>query len=87
MKTNLKICLFTLIFPAIFPFFSYAQNVGIGTATPLDKLHVIGNIRSSTLAGIGNRIVLADPNGTLIVATGATSPAWMTTGNGMRICA
>jgi len=59
----------------------YAQNVGIGTATPLEKLHVIGNIRSSTLAGVGNRVVLADPNGTLVVASGATSPAWMTTGN------
>lgn len=58
-----------------------AQNVGIGTATPLDKLHVIGNIRSSTLAGVGNRGVLADPNGTLIVATGLNSPDWLVTGN------
>ncbi len=59
----------------------HAQNVGIGTATPLDKLHVIGNIRSSTLSGVGNRSVLADPNGTLIIATGATSPDWSVTGN------
>jgi hypothetical protein len=60
---------------------AFAQNVGIGTATPLDKLHVIGNIRSSTLAGVGNRMVLSDPNGTLINATGITSPAWMILGN------
>ncbi len=60
---------------------SQSQNVGIGTATPLDKLHVIGSIRSSTLAGVGNRSVLADPNGTLIVATGANSPAWLISGN------
>lgn len=59
----------------------FAQNVGIGTATPLEKLHVIGNIRSSTLAGVGNRVVLADPNGTLIPATAATSPSWLVTGN------
>src|SRR5688572_15677503 len=58
-----------------------AQNVGIGTATPLEKLHIIGNVRSSTLAGVGNRMVLADPNGTLLTATGATSPSWMITGN------
>jgi hypothetical protein len=51
-----------------------AQNVGIGTATPLEKLHIIGNVRSSTLAGAGSRIVLADLNGTLLTATGATSP-------------
>lgn len=60
---------------------SQAQNVGIGTATPLEKLHVIGNIRSSTLAGVGSRLVLSDLNGTLINATGLGSPAWMTTGN------
>lgn len=60
---------------------SHAQNVGIGTATPIEKLHVIGNIRSSTLSGVGNRNVLADPNGTLIVATGANSPGWLVTGN------
>jgi hypothetical protein len=60
---------------------AYAQNVGIGTATPLEKLHVIGNLRVSTLAGVGNRMVLADPNGTLLTASGATSPSWMTLGN------
>ena len=62
---------------------STAQNVGIGTAVPLDKLHVVGNVRSTTLAGVGNRIVLADPNGTLIVgaAPGTTNPAWTILGN------
>lgn len=60
---------------------SIAQNVGIGTASPLEKLHIIGNIRSSTLAGVGSRLVLSDANGTLFNATGLTSPAWMTTGN------
>jgi len=58
-----------------------AQNVGIGTATPLEKLHIIGNVRSSTLAGVGSRMVLSDLNGTLINATGLNSPAWLTTGN------
>ncbi len=61
----------------------FSQNVGIGTGVPLDKLHVVGNIRSTTLAGIGNRIVMADPNGTLIisVAPGTTNPAWTILGN------
>ena len=58
-----------------------AQNVGIGTPTPLEKLHIIGNVRSSTLAGVGNRLVLADPNGTLITLSGSTGPGWLTTGN------
>lgn len=39
--------------------------VGIGTNNPQESLHVIGDIRSSTLAGSGNRAVYADANGTL----------------------
>lgn len=68
----------------LFSNYCLAQNVGIGTAAPLDKLHVVGNIRSTTLAGVGNRLVMADPNGTLIVAGAAAaagSPAWLVTGN------
>lgn len=58
-----------------------AQNVGIGTSTPTQKLDIIGNIRSSTLAGVGFRAVLADATGTLTIATSANSPDWATTGN------
>jgi len=81
-KCKSTLCIFMVIFGITN---SGAQNVGIGTATPLEKLHVIGNIRSSTLAGVGNRSVLADPNGTLIVATGANSPGWLVTGNSALI--
>lgn len=45
---------------------SLNKNLGIGTETPQEKLHVVGNIRSSTLAGTGVRPVSADANGTLI---------------------
>jgi len=64
-----------------------AQNVGIGTAAPLDKLHVVGNIRSTTLSGVGNRFVLADPNGTLVVGAtpGTTNPAWTILGNATTV--
>lgn len=60
-----------------------AQNVGIGTSTPSQKLDVIGNVRSSPLAGIGNRLVMADPSGTLGIASGGLldSTAWKITGN------
>jgi hypothetical protein len=38
-------------------------NVGIGTTDPLEKLHVVGNIRNSALAGTGNRAVYSDASG------------------------
>jgi hypothetical protein len=44
-------------------------NVGIGVTAPQTKLHVDGNIRSSTLAGSGNRKVYANSSGNLITAT------------------
>lgn len=75
----------------------FAQNVGIGTATPLEKLHVAGNVRVNPLAGVGTRMVGADANGTLIIVPAGTNgqvltqtgtgpawqpiTAWLTTGN------
>lgn len=43
-------------------------NLGIGTSSPQEKLHVVGNIRASSLAGTGVRNVSADANGTLTIA-------------------
>lgn len=40
-------------------------NVGIGTANPNEKLDVAGNIKSSSLAGTGTRVVTADASGVL----------------------
>lgn len=72
-------------------------NVGIGNTAPAEKLHVVGNVRTSSLAGTGTRIVGADANGTLTnIAAGtngqvltmvagapawSSNPTWTTTGN------
>jgi hypothetical protein len=42
-----------------------ANRIGIGTSAPAQKLHVVGTTRISTLAGAGNRMVVADGNGDL----------------------
>lgn len=46
-----------------------AGDVGIGTTDPLQKLHVVGTTRISTLAGSGNRMVVANANGDLTTQT------------------
>ena len=78
MKRILSVVLTILIASA-----SQAQNVGIGTNVPMQKLDVIGKIRSSTLTGVGNRFVMADPTGTLNVGSSGLldSTAWLTLGN------
>ena len=58
-----------------------AANVGIGISVPLDKLHVVGNIRISSLAGTGTRMVQADANGTMLaLAAGTESQVLLGTG-------
>ncbi len=42
-----------------------SDNVGIGTSTPGAKLDVVGTTRVSTLAGVGDRMVIADAAGQL----------------------
>ncbi|MGI9550187.1 MAG: tail fiber domain-containing protein, partial [Aurantibacter sp.] len=57
-------------------------NVGIGDETPTAKLEVDGNIRSSDLAGVGERNVVADASGNLIIgAGGGGSSLWSENGS------
>ena len=64
-----------LILIALIFSFNYilAQNVGIGTTNPTEKLHVNGDLRINGLAGTANRLVITDANGVLtaVSTTGA----------------
>src|SRR5215213_1581265 len=51
-------CLYVII--------SKAQNVGVGTSNPLNKLHVAGGLRVDTLTGVnGSGIVTHNSNGVI----------------------
>jgi hypothetical protein len=50
----------------IHSFISNAQNVGVGTSNPLNKLHVAGGLRVDTLTGVnGSGIVTHNANGVI----------------------
>ena len=54
----------------------FSQNVGIGTANPLNKLHVAGGFRLDTLTGVnGSGLLKHDANGVVygIKFTGVTA--------------
>ena len=65
-----------LIISTAFSLFAFSQNVGIGTSSPLNKLHVAGGFRLDTLTGVGGEGLLKhDASGVVygIKFTGNTS--------------
>ena len=59
-------------------------NVGIGTNTPTEKLHIVGNTRISSLSGLGNRLVQSNATGVLSnIADGTAGQILTTNGAGV----
>jgi hypothetical protein len=50
-----------------------AQNVGVGTTAPTEKLHVAGNARIDSLASTDTTVVLADTSGKLRALSAGTN--------------
>ena len=65
-----------------------AQNVGIGTTTPAEKLDVSGNIRTTGeikpngVAGQANQVLTSNGNGTMAWASMSQNNEEQTSGNG-----
>ncbi|MFN8395733.1 MAG: hypothetical protein U0176_13935 [Bacteroidia bacterium] len=65
---------------------AFAQNVGIGTSNPQERLHVAGELRVDGLAGSDDRVVTASTLGNLqamlpgtagqVLAQGVAGPVW-----------
>lgn len=59
-------------------------NVGIGVATPTEKLHVTNNVRIEGLSGVGNRLVQSNATGVLSnIADGTAGQVLTTNGAGV----
>ncbi len=60
-----------------------AQNVGIGTNAPSEKLHVAGGARITSLSGVNNRLVQSNATGVLSnIVDGASGQVLGTNGAG-----
>lgn len=66
-------------------FILVAQNVGIGTTNPTQKLHVVGNARITALGGVGRALVTTDNNGVLSTTAFTGNTKDILNGNGVFI--
>jgi N-acetylneuraminic acid mutarotase len=72
-----------LLFLGLFySFIAYSQNTGIGTATPLRKLHIAGGVRIDTLAGTEDGFVKFNSDGDLVRFPQSNNPAHVLRGDG-----
>src|SRR5882757_1574880 len=58
--------------------FTIAQNVGIGTATPSERLHVAGNIKADTLKSTGIKMTTNAGDGKILTSDSAGNATWQT---------
>jgi N-acetylneuraminic acid mutarotase len=76
MKKTL--CLIVLLYSLA----SHSQNTGIGTVTPLRKLHIAGGVRIDTLAGTEDGFVKFNSDGDLVRFPQSNNPAHVLRGDG-----
>lgn len=56
--------------------FTIAQNVGIGTATPAERLHVAGNIKADTVKSTGIKMTTNAGDGKILTSDSAGNATW-----------
>ncbi|MEO7048179.1 MAG: hypothetical protein ABI091_22970 [Ferruginibacter sp.] len=59
----------------------FAQNVGIGTVTPLEKLHVAGNIKSDTIKPNAIKLLPNAGNGRVLTSDALGNASWQQNSN------
>ena len=64
----------------LFSFYAKAQNVGVGTATPVEKLHVVGNFKADTVKTAALKITANAGAGKVLTSDGVGNATWQQSG-------
>jgi len=56
---------------------SYAQNIGVGTVSPSEKLEVVGNIKADTIKSSGLQLSTAAGEGKVLTSDGLGNANWV----------
>jgi len=69
MKISIRLFVILASISLFVPAVINGQNVGIGTTTPLEKLHVNGNVRIDSLGSSGDGLIITNNDGKLNTLT------------------
>ncbi|HEV7780622.1 MAG TPA: hypothetical protein VGO58_05115 [Chitinophagaceae bacterium] len=69
----------TILLAGIGSFYTLqAQNVGIGTTIPAEKLHVAGNLKVDTVKSSSIRMTTGAGDGKILTSDGTGNGRWLT---------
>lgn len=78
----MRTCILSLVCIALCYSYSHAQNVGVGTTSPTEKLHVAGNLRADTVKPMVLKIAPNAGVGKVLTSDASGNGTWQTNAAG-----